>query len=1089
MLPLFLRGIVVPNRRWTGFCARWLGDPVSVRFIHRLRHKYASDRFFVRLLEFGSNRLPRFQPVLLITGADDIAAVMSDPDSYGSDALSKVERMALFQPGAVIISGGEKAWRRRAFNESVLDTGCPVHRAAPQILEIAAREAGDVARLDRIHRSDFERLALRITQQTVLGAGRVEEELSRALSVMIREASRLWWFRKAKAFDRYYDQLNAHLRDPAPGSLLDFCRRAHDGDVPVASQVTHWLFAMQDSLETHVPRTLALITSHPDVEARVRGELADADLADPQAVDALRLLEACVNESIRLWTPVSLLLRRTTKPLTLNGAEVAAGTTVLIHAACDHRDPVKRGDAAGQFNPDQWLSAPPSPPMNHFSNGPRVCAGKPLGLLLIKAIVAGLLQHHRFIPESGPLETYGRLPYLLDPFTLTLVRTPLPAAPEADAEYDFIVVGSGAGGGPLAANLARGGRRVLLLEAGGDASRDFSTQVPVFHPETTEDPEWTWRFFVQHYSEAERRSARYDPKYFTGTPSVPGPQPGGGIFYPRASTLGGCTVHNAMLTTCPHNSDWNYLAKLTGDPSWNAANMRPYFQHLERCRYGWGSLLGRALHWLSGGWLGRSARHGYDGWLTVDRANRWLVFRDSKLFILVLVTMIRSYQDCAGTRLGRLWFTARGIMWAFDPNHWRRLQRRPEGIALMPAATRNGRRDGPREYLNRTRVEYPDRLVVLTDALVTRVVFDENDPQRAVGVTYLHRARAYRAAAGSPEQEPPHRRAKVNRSGEVVLCAGTFNTPQLLMLSGIGPRNELDRHGIEPHPAINLPGVGSNLQDRYEMAVVVEMRDQFGILEGVDYQRTADDRYYFNWQTARRRRDLYATNGILIGITRRSAADRPDPDLFIFGGPGYFGGYEPGYSGKLARSLASEKNVFTWAILKGHGNNMAGNVSLSSADPRAVPYVNFRYFDDPGATPAPAWQDDLRSVLEGIQFVRRINNHLFLKGRVKHEHIPGMEAPLPPLSSGPAGDSAALADTVKRLSWGHHAAGTCRMGRSGDGSVVDHELRVHGARNLRVVDASVFPRIPGLFIAAAVYMIAEKASDLLLTGSAQSRDA
>lgn len=156
-------------------------------------------------------------------------------------------------------------------------------------------------------------------------------------------------------------------------------------------------------------------------------------------------------------------------------------------------------------------------------------------------------------------------------------------------EYDFIVVGSGAGGGPLAANLARAGRRVLLMEAGSDSSGNFATRVPVFHPEASEDPALAWRFFVQHYSDPDRRSARYDPKYFTGSSSIPDPQPGSGLFYPRASTLGGCTAHNAMFTVCPHNSDWDHLAKVTGDPSWYSARMRQYFQRLERCRYGWGS--------------------------------------------------------------------------------------------------------------------------------------------------------------------------------------------------------------------------------------------------------------------------------------------------------------------------------------------------------------------------------------------------------------------------------------------------------------------------------------------------------------------
>lgn len=648
------------------------------------------------------------------------------------------------------------------------------------------------------------------------------------------------------------------------------------------------------------------------------------------------------------------------------------------------------------------------------------------------------------------------------------------------AEFDFIVVGSGAGGSPLAANLARAGRRVLLLEAGNDASGHFATQVPVFHPEASEDPALAWRFFVQHYSDPDRRSARYDPKYFTGSPSIPDPQPGSGLFYPRASTIGGCTVHNAMFTVCPHNSDWDYLAKATGDPSWNSASMRRYFQRLERCRYGWGSAPGRALRWLSRGRLGRSARHGYDGWLTVERANRWLVFRDRKLLVLVLATMLQVFKESSSSLALRTWFFLRNLLWAFDPNHWRRLEKRPEGIVLMPVATRNGRRDGPREYLNRTRVRFPDQLVVMTNALVTRVVFDDRDPRRVVGVEYMRSGGAYRAAAETPRQDAARRHATVRRDGEVVLCAGAFNTPQLLMLSGIGPKVELDRHGIAPHPLIDLPGVGSNLQDRYEISVVVEMRDKFDLLEDLDYRRSPDDRCYLDWQTARHRRGLYATNGVVIGVTRRATPNRPDPDLFIFGGPGYFGGYEPGYSTDLARSIAVDKTCFTWGILKGHGNNLAGHVRLSGADPRAVPDINFRYFDDAGDTPKAAWQEDLQSVLQGIHFVRRINNRRLLKRYIKRERIPGMEDALSPTPEDPTRFPDTLSEAVKRLAWGHHAAGTCRMGRSEDGCVVDSRFRVHGARNLRVVDASIFPRIPGLFIVTAVYMAAEKAADVLL---------
>ena len=126
------------------------------------------------------------------------------------------------------------------------------------------------------------------------------------------------------------------------------------------------------------------------------------------------------------------------------------------------------------------------------------------------------------------------------------------------AEFDYIVVGSGAGGGPLAANMAKAGFEVLLIEAGGDKnSLDYS--VPGFNALATEDQEYRWDYYVRHYTEQEQQER--DPKFI---PSKDG------ILYPRAGTLGGCTAHNALITIYPSNSDWDRIAEITGDPSWSA---------------------------------------------------------------------------------------------------------------------------------------------------------------------------------------------------------------------------------------------------------------------------------------------------------------------------------------------------------------------------------------------------------------------------------------------------------------------------------------------------------------------------------------
>ncbi len=580
-------------------------------------------------------------------------------------------------------------------------------------------------------------------------------------------------------------------------------------------------------------------------------------------------------------------------------------------------------------------------------------------------------------------------------------------------DWEYVVVGSGAGGGTVAARLARAGKRVLLLEAGEDVGERPTYRVPAMHALATEDPELAWWFFVRHH--ADRALDAEDSKHTEA-----------GILYPRGSALGGSTAVNAMVTVLPSPSDWNRLAELADEPAFRARAMAPYYARVRE-------------------------------WLGIELPSPSLVADDPKAAAMIGAAVAEAGDPSApiaqASELAKV--LSNDVNQALAGGE-------ASGVFRLPLATREGVRNGTRELLLRTVAEgYP--LTIQTGSFVTGLVWDESRDHPVVkGVELVRRSHVY--GASLQKVAPPRERETVLASREIILSAGTFNSPQILMLSGIGDRRELAAHGIVTRA--ERRGVGKNLQDRYEAGIVTELGTPLDVVLRCRLGRpAADDPCLRDWQNGE---GVYRTPGFLAGIFTRGAPEAPLTDLAIFAVPSDARGYYPGYSAVAAAA----KNRFSWLLLNAHNRNRDGRVSLASNGPFERPIIELSSFDEK----APLADPDLRVMVTGIKTVRGILDRAraLLPNETIDEIWPG---------PGVQTDEA-LAAFVRKEAWGHHACGTDKLGRANDpDAVVDARFRVIGVERLRIVDASVFPEIPGTFIALPLYMLAERAADFILEGA------
>ena len=348
-----------------------------------------------------------------------------------------------------------------------------------------------------------------------------------------------------------------------------------------------------------------------------------------------------------------------------------------------------------------------------------------------------------------------------------------------------------------------------------------------------------------------------------------------------------------------------------------------------------------------------------------------------------------------------------------------------EGVGFYQVTQRRGRRCSTAKAFLTPDVRQRPNLRIITGAHVTRVQLSGH---QAVAVDYLHRGQA----------------CTLHADGEIILSAGAVQSPQLLMLSGIGDAQQLRQHGIEC--LHHLPGVGQNLQDHLD--VTLTHRCNRPVSAGLTWRNWLKG----PWDAlvyALKGTGTLASNGAEGAGFIKSSPDEPIPDLQLHFMPAALRDH-----GRDLRFLAQEGYTMHVCQLRPKSR---GRISLRSANPTDAPLIEANYLSHP---------DDLRTLVKGVRRAREIFASDAWNGLRGDEMAPGAQV---------ATDEALAAYIREHAETIYHPVGTCKMGPD-PMAVVDAQLRVHGIKGLRVADASIMPTLVGANTNAPAIMIGERAA-------------